>query len=163
MSSTASTTGPGPASAPGAPALAPALLPAPGPHHRPEVVEPAVVGVHLHGGAVGAGAEVDVVLQQAAPAAHHAEDELGDRGVGDGGEGGADAAAPVGVDAADQLDLDLAAQVGDQVGELVVGGAQVDRPVEGIGEQRADRAGVAVDRALRALIGGELHPGADRA
>ena len=69
----------------------------------------------------------------------------------------------IGVDAAVQDDVDLAVQVGDQVGQLVGGGAQVDRAFERLVEQRRDGRGVAVDRARRAGVGGELHPGADRA
>ena len=52
----------------------------------------------------------------------------------------------------------------DQVGEFVGGvGAQVDVAGEGVVEQRRGRRGLAVDRAGRALVGGELGPGADLA
>ena len=59
------------------------------------------------------------------------------------------------VDVADQVDVDLAVvQGGDQVGELVFGGAQEDRAFERFVEDRGDRLAVAVDRAGRALFAG---------
>ena len=54
-------------------------------------------------------------------------------------------------------------QGADHVGQFVARGAQVDRAFQRVIEQRAGRFDVAVDRARRAGIGGELHPGADRA
>ena len=69
-------------------------------------------------------------------AAAQGEDELRDRHVGDDVEGVADAAVDA-VGAAGELDVDLAVQVGDEVGQRVVGGAQVDRPLERLVEQRA--------------------------
>ena len=71
--------------------------------------------------------------------------------------------ALVGVDPADQGDLDLAVQVGDQVGQLVGGAAQVDRAFDRAVEQRRRRFGEAVDARRRAGVGGELDPGADGA
>ena len=59
-------------------------------------------------------------------------------------------------------DVDLAVEVGDQVGERVAGGAQVDRAFQGLVEQRGDRLGEAVDRGFGAGVGCELNPGADR-
>ena len=69
--------------------------------------------------------------------------ELGDRGVGDVQEAGPDAGdfGPFfdRVDVADQGDVDLAVQVGDDVGEFPFAavGAEVDRAFEGLVEQRA--------------------------
>src|SRR3954452_6083126 len=60
-------------------------------------------------------ADVFAVDQKALLAAFHLQDELGDRGVGDGFEGVSDAAALAGVDPADQVDVYLAFQGGDQV------------------------------------------------
>ena len=54
-------------------------------------------------------------------------------------------------------------QGGDQVGQRVVGGAQVDRAFQRLVEQRRGRLGVAVDRGGGAVLGGELDPGADGA
>ena len=109
------------------------------------------------------------VDQQALLAALHFQGELGDRGVGDDFEGVADAAALDRVDAADQVDVDLGrVQGGDQVGQRVVGGAQVDRALQRFVEQRRGRAGARRrSEALRAFFAGgcafgELHPGADR-
>ena len=80
---------------------------------------------------MGALAEVGAVDQQALLAALHFEDELGDRGVGDGFEGVADPPVLDRVDAADEGDVDLVVvQGGDQVGQVVAGGAQVDRALE---------------------------------
>ena len=52
-------------------------------------------------------------------------------------------------------------EMGDEVRQRVVGRAQVDRPFERLAEQRRDRPRLAVDRFLRAVVGGELDPGAD--
>ena len=86
--------------------------------------------------------------------------ELRDRHVGDAVEGGADAAFEA-VDPADEVDVDLALEVGDEVRQRVVRGAQVDRAFERFAEQRREGPGAAVDRFLRAVVGGELDPGAD--
>ena len=86
--------------------------------------------------------------------------KLGDRGVGDGFEGGADAAL-LGVDPSDQVDVDLAMERGDEVGQRVVRAPEVDRAAQGLLRERRGRGGEAVDRAFGALIGGELDPGAD--
>lgn len=63
-------------------------------------------------------AEVGGVDEEALLAAGHDQFEFGDRGVGDRLEGVADAAAD-GVDVACEVDLDLAAEAGDEVGEFV--------------------------------------------
>ena len=57
------------------------------------------------------------VHDQALLAAEHLEHELGDGGIGDVGEGGADAAFD-GVDLADQIYADLTMQITDDVGQL---------------------------------------------
>src|SRR5215213_5639664 len=71
---------------------------------------------------LGALAEVAAVDEDAAfLAAFEFERELGHRGVGDAGEGRAgpgDFAFDLGVDEADQLDVDQAVEVGDDVGEV---------------------------------------------
>jgi hypothetical protein len=72
------------------------------------------------------GAEVFAVLDQAALAAAHGEDEFADLGIGDRFEAGAQAAGLGRVDAADEVDMDLAVQRGDKVGQLVAGGAEED-------------------------------------
>ena len=64
-----------------------------------DVVGLAVLAVELHRGAVGALADVGRVLKEALLAALQGDDDLGDRRVGDGFEGGAEAAVD-GVDAA---------------------------------------------------------------
>ena len=71
-------------------------------------------------------AEVEGVLQQALLAARQGEDELRHRHVGDRVVGGPDAAAEA-VDAANQVEIDLAVQSGDEIRQRVLGGAQVDR------------------------------------
>ena len=99
--------------------------------------------------------------QEAVLAAGQGHRELRDRHVGHAVEGGADAAFEA-VDAADQVDVDLALEVGDEVRQRVVRRAQVDRAFERLAEQRRERPRLAVDRFLRAVVGGELDPGADR-
>ena len=56
----------------------------------------------------------------------------------------------IGVDPHRRFGIDLAVQGEDDVGEVVVGAAQVDRAGERLVEQRGQRPDVAVDRALRA-------------
>ena len=134
---------------------------------RLEVEAGCVLATHRHVGPVGRLAEVAAVDQEALLAALHRQHELGHRGVGDRVEAGADAAV-LGVDPADQVDVDLAVQGDDQVGQRVGGGAQVDGAFQGLVEQRREGPGVAVDRALGALgavagAGGELDAGADGA
>src|SRR5271156_3371772 len=63
-------------------------------------------------------AEIAGVDQQAAPATPHGEDELRHRDVGNGFEDIADAAVYA-VDAAGQVDVDLAVQGDDEVGQAV--------------------------------------------
>ena len=98
-------------------------------------------------------------------AALHREDELGDRSVGNRGEGRPDPAVDR-VDPPDQVDLNRlrggAPERRDEIGQRVAGGAQVDRAFDRVVEQRGDRPRVSVDRARGALVGGELDPGADR-
>ena len=113
---------------------------------------------------LGCGAEVDRVDEEALVAAVEVEGELGDGGVGDGFEGGADCAVD-GVDEADQVDVDLALEVRRRCrGALFAAvGAQVDRAFEGLFEQRGFGLGEAEQRSRRALAGlacGELDPGA---
>ena len=66
-----------------------------------------------------------------------------------------------GVDPAHHVDVDDAVQGRDQVGQLMVGGAQVDRAFERFVEQGRGRPGVAVFGSFGAGLGGELDPGAD--
>ena len=57
--------------------------------------------------------------------------------------------------------MDLAVEIGDEVGELVAeAGGEVDRAFEGPVEQRGDRLGVAENRAGGAAACVELDPGA---
>src|SRR5262249_14932433 len=56
-----------------------------------------------------------------------------------------------------------AVELGDEVGELVRGGAQVDGSADRVSEQRGGGGDPAVDRGRRAGVGSELDPGADRA
>ena len=51
----------------------------------------------------------------------------------------------------------------DEVGQLVGRRSAGRRGLQGVVDQRAESLDVAVDRARRALVCGELHPGADRA
>ena len=54
-----------------------------------------------------------------------------------------------GVDLAVEIDVDLAVEGGDEVGQLVRGGAQVDRAFEGLFEQRGFGLGEADHRGRR--------------
>ena len=65
-------------------------------------------------------------------------------------------------DEADQVDVDLALELGDDVGELSFAtvGAQVDRAFEGLFEQRGFRFGEAEEGSRGTLVGRELDPGA---
>src|SRR5680860_1759896 len=92
---------------------------------RAEALGAAVLGAHVDRRPTGEAADVLGVDDQAALAAAHVEHEAGDRGVGEDVEGAADPALDR-VDAADQLDVELALEVGDHVGQFVIGGAQVD-------------------------------------
>jgi hypothetical protein len=134
------------------------------PHLRPQRQRPAVVGPEAGDGAVGSLAEVCRVDDQALAAALHGEDEPADRGVGGVFEDVAYAAVDR-VYAAVEVKLDRqgggTVQHRHQVGQVVGGGAQVDRAFQGLVEQRREGAGVAVDRSLRAGGGGELDAGAD--
>ena len=88
--------------------------------------------------------------------------ELAHRGIGKRVVGGAHAAV-LGVDAADHLDAHASArELGDQVGQFVAGGAQVDRAFQGLVQQRRNRPGLAVDRAGGAFAGRALRFAADR-
>ncbi len=86
--------------------------------------------------------------------------------VGDDFEATPDPAVD-GVDPPCQLDLDRlgvwAPEGNDEVWQFVGGAAQVGRARHWVIEQRRRRRGFAVDRALWAAVGCELHPGADRA
>ena len=107
-------------------------------------------------------AEVGRVDQEALLAAFHVEDELLHRHVRHVVEHGLQPAV-LGADHAAQLDVHLAAQVGDQVRQLVVGGDQVDRALQlACSSSGVLRFGVAVDRACRAGLRGQLRPRADR-
>ena len=80
---------------------------------------PPVLGGQLEGDVPLLRAETGAVLQQALLAALEVQDELGDRGVGDALEAGAGPAFDR-VDEADDDDVELASQVGDDVGEFSV-------------------------------------------
>ncbi len=73
--------------------------------------------------------------------------------------------APVlGADDAVEVDVDLAFEGGEDVGQLVpVAGGQVDRSFERLLEQRRDRLRGSHHRVGRAVVGGELDFGAGRA
>lgn len=80
-------------------------------------------------------AEIDAVDQEALLPALHFKDELRDRRVGNGFEGGADAAffralLMNGVDEADQGDVDLTMQVGDDVGEFAFAAKLLTQPTK---------------------------------
>ena len=67
-----------------------------------------------------------------------------------------------GVDEADEDDVDLAVEVGDDVGEFAFAavGSEVDRAFEGLVQQWGVSDGGAEDRGGGAGVGGELDPGA---
>ena len=108
----------------------------------------AVLAGHPHLRLLGASAEAFGVLEQALLAAGEVELDLENGRVGDRVEGGAKAAVDA-VDPAARLDVDLALQVEREVGQPVLGGAQVDVARQRLVEQRRDRFGVAEQRALR--------------
>ena len=98
-----------------------------------EVIDLAVLTVHLHRGAVGAAADVACCFPAGPSCRRGAPGRTwSDRGVGDGVEGGADAAALTSRSGRpSRSTVDWPLQGGDQVGQRVVGGAQVDRAVAG--------------------------------
>ena len=108
----------------------------------------AVLTVDLDVDVLGGRAEVDRVDEEALVAAIEAEGEFGDGGVGDGIEGGAELAVDR-FDVADEVDVDLAFEVGDDVGELSFAtvGAQIDGAFERLFKQRGFSLGVAEERS----------------
>ena len=123
-------------SAPTTPAKQPAayltsllLLPALRLDHRPEVMRLAILPLEAHAGPLFLRAEVAAVYDQTFFPTLHFQDELGDRSVGDSIKGGADATFDR-VNAPDQDDVDLTLQVDDQIGQQIVGGAQIDRTLK---------------------------------
>ena len=124
------------------------LFPAARLHSRLQGQLFAVVSLEARGGAMLAEAEVGRVDREALVAALHVDHDFGDRPVGDFGEGDADAAV-LGIDAGDGFEVDQAVQSGDQVGQLVAGGAQEDGAFQGFFEQRREGADVAVDGSRR--------------
>ena len=122
----------------------------------------AVLAVDLDVDVLGCGAEVDGVDEEALVAAIEVEGKLGDGGVGDGVEGGAQLAVDR-FDETDQVDVDLALELGDDIGELSFAsvGAQIDRAFEGLFKQRGFGLGETEERdPARTLVGVELDPGA---
>ena len=104
-------------------------------------------------------ADVGAVDQESPLATVEAQVEPGDRCVGDRLEGGAQTAADR-FDLAVEVDVDLAVEGGDEVGEAALvfrRGAQVDRAFERLFKQRGFRPCGADDRAGRAFVGGELN------
>ena len=110
---------------------------------------------------LGGRAEVDRVDEEALVAAIEVQGEPGDGGIGDGVEGGAELAVDR-FDKADEVDVDLALELGDDIGEFSFAavGAQIDRAFEGLFKQRGFGLGEAEQGSRRALIGGELDSGA---
>src|SRR5690242_10477289 len=103
----------------------------------PEIQPLPVLGGEVDFGLLLLAADVFGVDQEPLLAALHFKDELGHRGVGDRFEGVADAPPLGGVDLAVHEDPDLAVEVSDQVREVVPEpGAQVDRPLQRLVEQR---------------------------
>ena len=88
--------------------------------------------------------------------------EFRHRRVGEGFEPGAQA-AQAGVDFAEHVDFDAARRRAPRRGRegrpALPFARRTTGPVSGSFEQRRDRRGVAVDRALRAVVGGELRHG----
>src|SRR5512146_2082211 len=138
--------------------------PAAGRNGEPQVVCPhpsAVLSQQVEEAVGLAGAEVARVDQQALAAALHVEDELAHRHVRGVVEHGFEATVR-GADHAAQLDRNLAVQVDQHVRQRVAGRGQVDRALEHFVEQRRACLGVPIDRVLRAFLGGQLDPRADR-
>src|SRR6202040_1749126 len=105
----------------------------------------AVLAVYRDAGVEGGLAEIRVVFEQPLAGAVEAEAEAGDGGVGDGLEGGADAGDLFAVrelfvdggDVAVEVDVDLALEGDEEVGELVAeAGHQVDGAFERLVEER---------------------------
>ena len=122
------------------------------------VVGLAVLGGELDARLVRDLADVGGVDQQAFLAALEFEHELGDRGVGDLSKGRAEARVfgsllVDGVDEADEDRVDLAVEVGDDVGEFAFAtvGAEVDLAFQGPVEQRAPGFGPPEDRSFGQL------------
>src|SRR4051812_30474907 len=122
----------------------------------------AALGDQRDTGPVGGDTEVSAVDEQALLAAFHGEDELAHRSIRDHVEAAPEAALE-GVDATNQDDLEWAMQVGNQIGQRVGGGAEVDRSFQRLVQQWADRTGMPVDGPGRTRPCRELNPGADRA
>ena len=118
--------------------------------------------VKLNGGQVLSSADVGRVHQQALPPTQHREGEFRDRGIRYADEGRAQALV-LGIDVADEVDLDLAIQFGDQVrqGSLTSAGTEVNGALQRFVEQRGGHSGASVDGAARTFPRGELGPGAD--
>src|SRR5881394_682059 len=96
-----------------------------GPHLRFARVPATVVAAHLNAGVGFVPTEVATVDDQAFFGALHLDYDFGDRGVGKVFKAGADTTFDR-VDAGNRFEVDQAVQVGDEVGQVVIGGAQVD-------------------------------------
>src|SRR5215218_4253949 len=83
---------------------------------RPQPRFPPVLGLHPNRRFVRTATDVGRVGEQTLLAASHLQDELGNWGVGHRPERRADTAV-LGVDAANEVDLELTAQFGHQVGQ----------------------------------------------
>src|SRR5881394_4375412 len=142
-------------------ALVFAPAPAVGLHHRVGLELLAVLPAEFHVCPVGRTTEGATVDDQPLLGTLHPQINFGERCIWGVFEGGPDAAYGR-VDADCYLDVDETVQVEDEVGELVVRGAEIHRSFKWRIEQRSPGFDVAVLGSLWALLCGELHPGADR-
>jgi hypothetical protein len=138
--------------------MAPVLGAVRGLDYRLDRASLSVLPDHPSQGAVNRVAEVGRIDDQALLAAPHVDQDLFQWRVGDCAEGGADAAVG-GIDTGDSFDVDDPVQSGDEVGQVVVGGAQEDRAFKRFVEQRREGSGLTVDRSCGALLGSPLDLG----
>ena len=128
---------------------------------RPLVSRGAVLAVDQHFGRGVRVADVGRVDEDPLAPAFQRQHEFAHRLIRDRLEVAADPAIDR-VDPADDVDVDQPVHRQHQVGQRVVGAAQVDRAFDRVVQQRRPCFREAVDRAGRAFVGGELEPGADR-
>ena len=86
-------------------------------------------------GMLGTGTKVGRVDEQTLLGALHRQDGLGDGGIWNRLESAAQATGD-GVNPGDGVDVDDPMQGGNEVGQVVVDGSEVDRSFEGLVEQR---------------------------
>lgn len=126
----------------------------------------AVLGVEQNVGAVFASAEIGGVDYEALAPALHLDDDFGDRSIGKAGQAGTDASM-FGVDTGHRFDVHETVKGENQVGQVVVGGTQVDRAFQGFRKHWSERASMSVNRCRRttgpvSAVRCVLNPGADR-